>query len=464
MLRFSANFVSLLLLIVAGAIGLAAQTTPQVVTVVQRLSGLQALSMLREAGDGAIAQVDNAELLQSCHWVTNVTAGLALADGKSVLVYLAHNPDDTIQNPTCPANEALQVYTAGGQPVATKFIGFDARTGLSLLQASGSVAPALRAPAQSVPQQSILVFAPQQNPAAYATVAERVNLQMGAMETRLQEVTQTTDGQTVQLLLSGLGLTPALIGGVAVSKNDAEETLGLVTYVRPNQARVLPLASALQAAARIRARGANVPRPWLGIAAQEISALPAAEWARFFRELAQPTQGVILTKVLAQTPAASAGLRAGDILLTLNGQPLANTRDFSYFLAQRDGGETITFTARRKDAGETLTFAVKLGETNDALNAPARASTPDSLTAWGLESLGLAPAVAKTLRSRGGRVVLSVQRGSAAARAGLQPGDVIEFINRRQLSPKLPALPLKGKFTLSILRQGKRFNREITPL
>ena len=416
--------------------------TPQVVTVIQRLSGLQSLRLLREAEDGAIAQVNNAELLQSCHWATNITAGLVLDDGNSVMVYLAQTPTPAKSRPAaCPNTDALTVYNSSGQLLTSKFIGFDARSGLSLLQVNGLPALVNKQTANTYTNQTpILVFTPQPAPLS----AEKVTL--GAMEARWQQTAQTSGGVATQFTISGLGLTPALVGGIAVNADNTLETIGLVVSARPNQARVLPLPLVLQAAARIRQRQANVPRPLLGVAAQD-SVTPT---------------GVVLTDVSPNTPAARAGLRAGDILLTLNGQPLSNVNDFSYLLAQRDGGETINLTAQRQQA--TLPFTVRLGVTNDA---PGTAAPTDVLAENGLETLGLSAPVAKSLGARGGRVVLAVTPDSVAEKAGLRSGDIIEALNARPLRPNKPFAPLsddaraKGKLTLLIMRRPKRFTARL---
>jgi serine protease Do len=281
------------------------------------------------------------------------------------------------------------------------------------------------------------------------------------METRLQEITRTSDGQTVDFLLSGLGLTPALIGGVAVNKGELSEILGLVTNVLPTQARILPLPAALLAAARIRAHNHNVPRPWLGITAQEIAGLPPAEWNRLFPARAQPKAGLILTGVLPESPAARAGLRIGDFLLKVNDKPLTSINDFSYLLAQSEAGDTITLQAQRGLASENLTLSVRLGATNDILLPRPRQIVPDILSTLGIVSLSLAPTVAKTLRSAGGRVVLSVEEASPAERAGLQAGDIIEQINGNQITRLSTTPSLPGKLTLTLLRQGKRLKRII---
>jgi serine protease Do len=467
-----------------------------VVTVVQRLSGLQALSLLREAGDGTISQVTDADLLKSCQRVTNITAGLALEDGAGIVVYLANIPASPPPSPgqnrgprttaaACPSQDELTVFDTRGREIQARFVGLDVRTGLSLLQTNGPAAPpSARVSASApAPQAPIRVLAPERKTPVLAN--NLVQLRLGEYEARLQEVAKTTDGFTTQFMLTGIGAAPSLIGGVAVSADNQNETLGLVIGARQNLARVMPVQSVLAAAARVRARQATVPRPLLGVQALDFAALSNEEAVRLYgqaliAERAALPKGVVLTGVLPQTPAEQAGIKPGDLLLSINGKPVQNTNDFSYILAQSEAGEkmmveTLRFTAKGQNAEtEMLTFSVQLGATNafpipSPYNIAVTAHNPeDALAKAGLETLGLSAAVARNMGARGGRVVLSVAPDSGAARAGFQAGDIIETVNGRLLLAgnyaALMANLANAKLALQVLRQGRRITLELDSL
>jgi S1-C subfamily serine protease len=411
---------------------------PQVVTVAQRLSGLQALSLLRENGDGEIRRIDRAELLNPCYTVANITAGYALGDGANVVALLAQTP--AALPPECPKANVLSVYDGAGRELAARFIGLDARTGLSLLQAEGLQTPAPPALTETpAPEKELLILAPQP---ATPEVAQANKIVIRPWAARLQSVAQTSSGYAAQFLLSGNGLTPTRIGGVVVNSSAPAQTVGLVINAQENEARVLPWPAVLQAAARLRVIRANAPRPFLGAQLQNAFT---------------PGAGVLALKVETATPAARAGLRAGDTLLQLNGQALPNLNDFAYLLNQREAGETVTFTVRRPN-GEEVSLPVQLGRVDSFPAPPAPFS--DILTGYGLHTMGLAPALARTLGARGGRVVLSVQADSRAALAGLQAGDIIESLNGQILNDEaaFAAFSAPNGVKAGVRRQKRRFS------
>lgn len=75
---------------------------------------------------------------------------------------------------------------------------------------------------------------------------------------------------------------------------------------------------------------------------------------------ARPEGGLIVTKVGASTPAEQAGLKEGDVIHKLNGEPLAKREDLQALLKEMSAGDEVTFELERGGKNETLTF--NLGE------------------------------------------------------------------------------------------------------
>ena len=71
-------------------------------------------------------------------------------------------------------------------------------------------------------------------------------------------------------------------------------------------------------------------------------------------------QGVLVYAVTPGTPAAQAGIRPGDVLTAMNGQPLASTGDLQAQLRQLDPGQTVTLTVVR--GSQTLSIKVTLSD------------------------------------------------------------------------------------------------------
>ena len=65
--------------------------------------------------------------------------------------------------------------------------------------------------------------------------------------------------------------------------------------------------------------------------------------------------GVRVAEVSPGSPAAAAGIRPGDVLVSLDGTPLADVRGYSAALKSHQAGDTVELTVRRDGEGMTLT-------------------------------------------------------------------------------------------------------------
>jgi S1-C subfamily serine protease len=76
--------------------------------------------------------------------------------------------------------------------------------------------------------------------------------------------------------------------------------------------------------------------------------------------VSQLSGGVLVAGVDPRGPAASAGIKSGDLIVTVNKTAVANTDDLATALAELKPGMTIPVVVMRN--GKKLTFHVKLGE------------------------------------------------------------------------------------------------------
>jgi len=161
----------------------------------------------------------------------------------------------------------------------------------------------------------------------------------------------------------------------------------------------------------------KVHRAWLGLHVQDLT----AELARHFG--ASEKQGVLVTRVFEGSPAAEAGLVRGDVLLSLDGNPLKDRDGFLERLAGYTAGSQVKLRLLRK--GEERTVKLAAREIPDAY--------VESLSeSWlGLQVAENSQALARrySLATARGLVVTEVVRGGAAAGAGIEPGDVLRQVN-----------------------------------
>lgn len=145
-------------------------------------------------------------------------------------------------------------------------------------------------------------------------------------------------------------------------------------------------------------------------------------------------QGVIVGGVKEGGPADEAGLQEGDVIQSLNGEPIEGWGLFRTAIGTSAPGTEVTMTINRD--GETKTLNVTLGNMPEKLaynqNQPSNDTSLDEKV--GFRVRNLTPEIAQELNldaSQDGVVVSEVARGSAAQRQGLQKYDVITEVDRK---------------------------------
>ena len=184
----------------------------------------------------------------------------------------------------------------------------------------------------------------------------------------------------------------------------------------------IPIDQAKSIISQLRESG-KVTRGWLGVMIQPVT----KELADSFG-LKEP-KGALVAEVTEDGPAKKAGLERGDVITTFNGVTINDSRDLPSVVAQaRIGSEAAVKILR---AGKEETISVTLGElpTRLASTQPAEASQEG----WGMTVANITPEIADQFRledNTTGVIVTRVAPGSPAAAAGIQPGDLIEEVNR----------------------------------
>jgi Do/DeqQ family serine protease len=169
----------------------------------------------------------------------------------------------------------------------------------------------------------------------------------------------------------------------------------------------------------------QVARPWLGVSGQAVT----GDIARSLG-LDRP-EGVLLADVYPGSAAARAGLKQGDAVLTVDGQPVDDETSLNYRIGTRRPGETVTLGYQRGGSLHTAKVAVEAPPSRPRDEQLVQGDNPFD----GAVVLNLSPAAAIDLDLdpfRSG-VVVSEIRGGLSANAGIRPGDLIRQVNGRRI-------------------------------
>ena len=170
----------------------------------------------------------------------------------------------------------------------------------------------------------------------------------------------------------------------------------------------------------------KVVRGYLGLYPQDVTPALAKQFG-----LSKPG-GALVSGLKPDAPAAKAGLRDGDVILTLNGQAVESANDLRLRVSQTAPGTTVKLQISRD--GKTQDVNVTLGELPNDKTAE---STPGESSGGGLEGVDvqeLTPDVMQHLQLPAGTrgvVVTSVDPSSAASAAGLDREMVILEVNHK---------------------------------
>jgi serine protease Do len=177
--------------------------------------------------------------------------------------------------------------------------------------------------------------------------------------------------------------------------------------------------------------GGVVKRAYLGVGIQPVTQQLADQFQ------VKPREGVVVTDVYADTPAAKAGLKSGDVIVELNGQAVSSPLELQTAVERAEFGKSHKLTVIRDGKRRTLKFTPEEQPENFGTKASAAQSStdaePSKLGNLGLEISELDASVAEKLgmKDASGVVITGVKSGSPAAEAGLETGMVITEVNRK---------------------------------
>jgi serine protease Do len=175
----------------------------------------------------------------------------------------------------------------------------------------------------------------------------------------------------------------------------------------------------------------KVERGWLGIAIERVTPGIAASV-----KLPKP-EGAIITSVSKGGPAAEAGFKQGDVILSFNGHHIATMHDLPIVVAGTPIGQKVDVEVWR--GGREVTLAPVIGKTpaHHRLARNEENFRPETVSAQGLQFAALTAERRRQFDEPSdikGVAVTSVSENSPLAQLGIERGDIIEKINQKPVT------------------------------
>ena len=148
------------------------------------------------------------------------------------------------------------------------------------------------------------------------------------------------------------------------------------------------------------------------------------------------TTGALVGDVEDGSPAAKAGVKRGDVITAINGERVKDSNVLRNEIAQLQPGTSVKVTVLRD--GKEQVLDATLGALQPAGNTPAAEGRRRAEGAFGSQRRaadGRTALASSACDVSNGLVVADVEPGGRAASAGLRPGDVIEQVDRKPVTP-----------------------------
>jgi len=354
------------------------------------------------------------------------TGAGAIVDASGYIVTNAHvvagatRVQVMLPNAATGADGLASILKPRGRLVGAQIVGLDRETDLALLKIDAPNLSALELGDSDGVRQGQLVFA------FGAPLGLESSVSAGVVSAVARQLRPDDPMIYIQ---TDASINPGNSGGPLVDA--AGQVVGINTFILSQSGGSEGLGFAIPSnivrnvVEQLRKTG-RVRRGEIGVSAQTIT--PAlAKGLGLAREW-----GVIVGDVAPESPAEIAGLRAGDVIVSLDGKAMENGRQFDVNLYRRAVGETVKIEVLRGGAPRTVSVAV-VERADDPMRfadlvSPERNLIPQ-LGVLGIEIDEEMAALLPRLRKSGGVIVAARTATAHAWEEGFQPGDVIHSLN-----------------------------------
>jgi Do/DeqQ family serine protease len=225
-------------------------------------------------------------------------------------------------------------------------------------------------------------------------------------------------------------INPGNSGGALVDLNGRLVGINTAIYSRSGGSQgigfAIPANMVRVVVASARGGSAAVKRPWLGAKLQEVTPEIAESLG-----LKRPS-GALVANLLAAGPAARAGIKTGDVIVSIDGIAVDDPNSFDYRFATKPLGGAAQIALLRQGRDVSVTVGLQTAPDNPREEIEIKARSPF----LGATVANLSPALADELRLDAqavGVVIVGVADGSSAQSVGFRKGDVVVSVNNQKI-------------------------------
>jgi serine protease Do len=317
--------------------------------------------------------------------------------------------------------ESVQITTDDGKIYSAKVIGVDPRTDLALIKVEGGSFPYVKLSDKS-PRIGDWVLAVGNPFGLGGTVTA------GIVSARGRDIGASAYDDFIQID------APVNKGNSGGPTFDTEgNVIGVNTAIFSPSGGSVGIAFAIPAdtvksvVSQLKEHG-SVTRGWIGVQIQPVTQDIADSLGL------KKAEGALVAEPQKDSPAAKAGIEAGDVITAVDGKPIRDARDLAKKIGAMPPKASVKLSVLHKGAEKTVSLT--LGEMPAAKEARADASSPTDNGSSEMGKLGLTLAPAARVAGAGseGVVVTGVDSSGVAAERGFSTGDVILEVAGKSVS------------------------------
>jgi len=347
----------------------------------------------------------------------------------------------------------ISVALRDGTTYPAKLVGIDEVNDLAVLKVDATdmpVAPLGNSSSLLVGEWSIAIGNPYGFVLANTEPSVTVGVVSGVGRNLVAPPSEAGGGTYVDMIQTDAAINPGNSGGPLVDA--AGQVIGVNSSIySPSGGSVglgfaIPINRASRVADDLLTHG-SVRRPWIGVK-------PSVSQDRKPGE--RPLRGVTVAAVTAGSPAASAGIRAGDVIVRAAARQIRNAYDWEAELLELRVGESVPITLNRR--GSEVTVNVRVADLPE-VNAPRVTVLHE------IDLVTLTPAIRseRNIRSSSGAYVQNVS-DRVSAQIGLARGDVIVQVNSARITSAEDAAQAlnsgRGVVVMYVERQGQFYTTQ----